>query len=73
MNLKTARFFRTGLLTALLSASIPALAYKEGTHTDMSWYIAKNSVLSQIGKLNDLGLMQKRMKYGVWIPCEDWS
>jgi hypothetical protein len=57
MNLKTARFFRTGLVTTFLSVSTPTLAYKEGTHEDMSGSAAVNSVLSRTDKLNDLGLL----------------
>jgi hypothetical protein len=57
MNLRTASFFRAGVLAALLSASMLVLAYKEETHQKISEKAAYSSVLSQIGKLNDLGLL----------------
>lgn len=57
MNLKTTRTFRLCVLAAVISTSMPAVAYKEETHIRLSRYAANNSVLSQIDKLNEIGLL----------------
>ncbi len=51
------RYVYLGMALSAFLASPNSFAYKEGSHEKMSEFAANASVLAQVGKLNDLGLL----------------